>query len=39
MGTREIYMRTHRFDELPVVEQRSLVLDVVARDPGLDLVP
>jgi hypothetical protein len=30
--------RTHGLDEPPVLEEEGLVLDVVAGDPGLDLV-
>lgn len=30
--------RTHGLDESPVLEEEGLVLDVVAGDPGLDLV-
>ncbi len=38
MGRSGYAKSTHRLNQAPVVEQRRLVLDVIARDPGLDLV-
>jgi len=30
---------THRFDQLPIIQQRSLVLDIATPQPRLDLIP
>jgi hypothetical protein len=29
---------THRLNESPVLEQSRLILDIIARDPCLDLI-
>jgi hypothetical protein len=30
---------THRLNESPVLEESRLILDIIARDPCLDLIP